>query len=266
VLAIQRAYVEAGSDCLITNTFGGCRLTLERHGLAGQAGAINESGARIARQALGDRAGFVLGDIGPFGGFLEPLGDVPVELVRDAFDEQAAALVAGGVDAIIIETQVAMDELGIAIEAARKAYAPCIIASLAYDALAGDGHDMRTMMGVSPEQAAVFARDAGADVIALNCGKGIDIPRAAACIQRYRAACQLLTMAQPNAGAPVLIDGKAVYRQSPQEFAEQLPRLLASGVNILGACCGSTPAHIRIMRSLLDGRDRSKLSPTSSSI
>jgi 5-methyltetrahydrofolate--homocysteine methyltransferase len=255
VLAIQRAYVDAGSDCLITNTFGGCSIALQRHGLAKQARRINLAGARIAREAFGSRAGFVLGDIGPFGGFLEPLGDVSEASVRDAFSEQAEALVEGGVDAIIIETQVALEELRLAIEVSRLAGAACIIASIAYDATAA-GDDLRTMMGVSPEQAAKFAREAGAHVIALNCGKGIDMIRAARCIRRYRAVCDLPTMAQPNGGSPIIENGKTVYRQTPHQMAAQLPQLLETGVNIVGACCGSTPAHIKAMRPIIDEHNR----------
>lgn len=254
VLAIQRAYVAAGSDCLITNTFGASRITLERHGVAEMAAPINLAGAKIAREAFGRGKGFVLGDIGPFGGFIEPVGDVPASQVHDAFTEQADALLAGGVDAIIIETQTALDELGIAIEASRKAGAPCVIASLAYDVMAG-GDDLRTMMGVSPQQAAVFARDAGADVIALNCGRGIDIPMAARCIRQYRAVCNLPTMAQPNGGSPIIEDGKIFYKQTPAEMAGQLQLLLDAGANIIGACCGSTPEHIRALRPLIDAHN-----------
>jgi 5-methyltetrahydrofolate--homocysteine methyltransferase len=251
VRAIQRAYVTAGSDCLITNTFGGCAITLELHRLADRVRAINAAAVRLAREAFSPRAGFVLGDIGPFGGFLEPLGDVPPARVRDAFREQADALVSAGIDAIIIETQVALDELTIAIEAAKAAGAPCIIASLAYDVAAG-GLDIRTMMGVLPEEAAATARDAGADVIALNCGKGMNMLTAAECVKRYRAACALPVMAQPNAGSPVVVGGKVTYHQTPEAMAHELPKLLDAGASIVGACCGSTPAHIKLMRAVVD--------------
>ena len=138
VLAIQRAYAEAGSDCIITNTFGACRIMLERHGQADRVAAINETGARIAREAFGARGGFVLGDIGPVGGLMEPYGDIARSRVEQAFREQARALVAGGVDAIIIETQTALEELEIAMAAAREAGAPVVIGSLAYDKMADE--------------------------------------------------------------------------------------------------------------------------------
>jgi 5-methyltetrahydrofolate--homocysteine methyltransferase len=252
VLAIQRAYVEAGSDCIITNTFGACRIMLERHGQADRVGAINEAGARIARQAFGGREGFVLGDIGPFGGLMEPYGEIAQERVEQAFREQARALVAGGVDAIIIETQTALEELEIAIAAAREAGAPVVIGSLAYDKMA-DENEVRTMMGVSPEMAAAFMAERNVDVLALNCGTGVDVAMAADVVRRYRSVSGLPIMAQPNAGQPVLEDFKVVYHETPEQMAAELPDLLRAGAAIVGGCCGSTPAHIRRFRHILDG-------------
>jgi 5-methyltetrahydrofolate--homocysteine methyltransferase len=252
VLAIQRAYVEAGSDCLITNTFGASRIMLARHGEADRAEAINRAGVEIARRALGDRAGLVLGDIGPFGGLMEPYGDVARADVERAFREQARALVASGADAVVIETQTALEELEVAIAAAREAGAPAVIGSVAFDRTL-DGQDVRTMMGVAPEQAAEFMAARGVDVVALNCGTGIDMEVAAAVVRRYLSACALPVMAQPNAGQPVLEDFKVVYRQTPDEMAAGLPGLLAAGARIVGGCCGSTPAHIGRFRALLDG-------------
>ena len=251
VLAIQRAYVEAGSDCLITNTFGASRIMLERHGRGGDTAPINRAGVRVAREAFGARRGFVLGDMGPFGGLMEPYGDIAESRVREAFLEQAAALVDAGADAIIVETQTSLEELGLAIEAAKKVGAPCVIGSLAYDVMV-DRSDLKTMMGVSPEEAAVFLVDRGADVAALNCGTGVDAVWAARVVARYRAVCGLPTMAQPNAGLPVLERMKVVYKETPEQLAARLPELLATGVRVIGACCGSTPAHIRAFRELLD--------------
>ncbi len=251
VLAIHRGYVEAGSDCLITNTFGGSRIMLERHGHAADAAAINRAGVRIAREALGGRMGFVLGDMGPFGGLMEPYGEVPRERVVEAFREQAEALVSAGADAIIVETQTSLEELGLAVEAARKAGAPCIIGSLAFDVIL-EGSELSTMMGVRPEEAGEFLRDAGAHVAAANCGSGVDVGWAARAVERFRRACSLPTMAQPNAGLPVLEKMKVVYRQTPPEMAARLPELLAAGASIVGACCGSTPEHIRLFRKIVD--------------
>src|SRR5262245_30843849 len=153
VLGIQRRYVEAGSDCLITNTFGGSRIMLNRHSSADKVVPVNQAAVEIARKAFGSKEGYVLGDIGPFGGLLEPYGDFSVQQVQDAFNEQAKALVDAGVDAIIIETQTSLEELLLAINACRLAKAPCLIGSMAYDVTL-DGSTFRTMMGIDPERAA----------------------------------------------------------------------------------------------------------------
>lgn len=251
VLAIQRAYVEAGSDCLTTNTFGASRIMLERHGEGERVAAINRTGVEIARRAFGERPGFVLGDLGPFGGLLEPYGDVAPDAVAAAFAEQTAALVDAGADAVLIETQTALEELGLAIEAARTAGAPCVIASVAFDRLRDDS-GVATMMGVDPEHAAEFIAASGADVVGLNCGTGVGMERAATVVACYRESCDLPVMAQPNAGQPVLEDLQVVYQQPPEEMAAGVEGLLAAGARIVGGCCGSTPEHIRLFRAELD--------------
>jgi 5-methyltetrahydrofolate--homocysteine methyltransferase len=244
VLAIQRRYVEAGADCLITNTFGGSRIMLRRHGHDNQLREINQAGVRIAREAFGDRPGYVLGDIGPVGAILEPYGDLTEAEAKEALEAQAQALVEAGADAIIIETQTSLEELGLAIDAAKSAGAPCIIGSLAYD-LSADKTFYVTMMGVLPDRAAEFVAERGADVIALNCGTGMDMVGAAQVVRLYKESCDLPTMVQPNAGLPVLEKGKAVYKQLPAETAAAVPDVLAAGANIVGSCCGSTPDHTR---------------------
>jgi 5-methyltetrahydrofolate--homocysteine methyltransferase len=255
VLEIQRRYVAAGADCLITNTFGGSRLMLQRHGHADDLRAINQAGAHITREAFGDRPGFVLGDLGPLGAILEPYGDLPVAAAQTAYQEQATALVEAGVDAIIIETQTSLEELGVAIDAAKAAGAPCIIASLAYD-LSADKTFYVTMMGVMPEKAAEFVEEKGAHIVALNCGTGMDMKGAAMVAKIYRANCQIPVMAQPNAGLPVLENMKAVYKQLPADMALGVPDALAAGANIIGSCCGSTPEHTRAIREVVERHNR----------
>jgi 5-methyltetrahydrofolate--homocysteine methyltransferase len=250
ILAIQRAYVDAGSECLITNTFGASRIMLARHEEAERTAAINRAGVEIARRALGGR-GFVLGDIGPFGGLMEPYGEVPRDVVERAFREQARALVEAGADAVIVETQTAFEELEIAVAAAREAGATVVIGSIAFDKMA-DEDDVRTMMGIAPEQAAEFMVAHGCDVCALNCGTGVDMAMAAAIVRRYRAASGLPVMAQPNAGQPVLEGVKVLYKETPEQMVAGLPGVLAAGARIVGGCCGSTPAHIRSFRRVLD--------------
>jgi 5-methyltetrahydrofolate--homocysteine methyltransferase len=253
VLAIQRRYAEAGSDCILTNTFGGSRIMLNRHGNADDVGAINTAGVDIVREAFksAGREGYVIGDIGPFGGLMEPYGEFTEQQVRDAFIEQAKALVEAGADAIIIETQTSLEELGIGIEAAKEAGAPCIIGSMAYDVTL-DGSTFRTMMGVDPERAAEFMLEAGADVVALNCGTRMDMHRAKEAVERYRSATALPVMAQPNAGQPKLVNMKVVYDETPDEMVKGVRPLLEAGANIVGGCCGSTPEHIRAFRGAVD--------------
>lgn len=253
VLGIQRRYAEAGSDVILTNTFGGSRIMLNRHGNADNVAAINKAAVEIVRQAFTEagRDGYVIGDIGPFGGLMEPYGEFTEQQVREAFEEQARALVDAGADAIIIETQTGLEELGIAIAAAKEAGAACVIGSMAYDVTL-DGSTFRTMMGIDPERAAEFMQEAGANIVALNCGTGMDMPHAREAIERYKQATGLPVMAQPNAGQPKLIDMKVVYDETPAEMVKGVVPLLESGTNIVGACCGSTPDHIRAFRGAMD--------------
>jgi 5-methyltetrahydrofolate--homocysteine methyltransferase len=241
ILAIHEAYIEAGSQTIITNSFGASRWVLGRYGLADRVVAVNRAAAIAARRAAGE-AVCVLGDIGPCGGFIRPLGDVDPAELETEFTAQAGALLEGGADGIIIETMSALDELRIAIRAARIAKAPFIVASMAFDRVPNG--NLRTMMGVSPEQAAKAAVDEGADIVGANCGTHMT----AADFERVAAAFRVTTdrpiMIQSNAGSPELVDGHAVYRLSPEAFADGMKGVAAAGANIVGGCCGTTPAHI----------------------
>jgi 5-methyltetrahydrofolate--homocysteine methyltransferase len=251
VLAIQRGYVEAGSDCLLTNTFGGSRIMLNRHSHAEDVVAINAAAVRISREAFGRRLGYVIGDIGPFGGLMEPYGDFTESQVRTALLEQAGALVDAGADAIIIETQTSLEELRLGLLAARQAGATCVIGSMAYDVTL-DGSTFRTMMGIDPERAAGFMEEHGADIVALNCGTGMDMERARQAVLRYRKTTNLPVMAQPNAGQPKLVAMRVVYDETPEQMVAGVIPLLEAGAGIVGACCGSTPDHIRAFRQAID--------------
>jgi 5-methyltetrahydrofolate--homocysteine methyltransferase len=251
VLAIQRRYADAGADCLITNTFGGSRTMLNRHAHADDLRAINQAGVRIASEAFGARPGYVLGDLGPLGAILEPYGEMPQAEALEVYREQAMALVEAGADAIIIETQTSLDELGIAIDAAKAAGAATIIASLAYD-VSQDQTFYVTMMGVLPDKAAAFSEERGANIIALNCGTGMDMAGAARVARIYRENCKLPVMVQPNAGLPVLENLKAVYKQLPADMTRGVPAVLEAGANIVGSCCGSTPDHTRAIREVVE--------------
>jgi len=224
---------------------------LTRHSEADHVVEVNKAGVEIARHAFGEKEGYVLGDIGPFGGLLQPFGEFTEAQVQSAFEEQAAALVEGGADAIIIETQTSLEELLIGIQAAQTAGAKCIIGSMAYD-LTLDGSTFRTMMGIEPERAAEFMEENGAHIVALNCGTGMEMERARQAVERYKRVTGLPVMVQPNAGKPRLVNMKVVYDETPEQMVKDLPPLLEAGANIVGACCGSTPEHIRAFRKVMD--------------
>ncbi len=248
---VHRAYLQAGSDAVITNTFGANKYTLARHGLADDLAGINEAGARIARQAATAQK-YVLGDIGPCGDFLEPLGTVKADELRDAFARQAEALLAGGVDALLIETMTALDEATIAVEAARSVAGGLpVLASMSFDK-AGDS--FKTMMGVGVEAAAARLVSLGVDAIGFNCGTAsLDeyVELAQNLVSAVRdSSDDVIVFAEPNAGKPGLVEDKAVYKVSPDEFAEAAQKIHSAGVSIIGGCCGTSPAHIEAMAGL----------------
>lgn len=239
--AIHRASIAAGSDLITTNSFNGSALALERWGLASRAAELNRAAAALARAAAGpDR--WVLGDIGPFGGFLEPLGEYREADVSAAFLAQAEALLEGGADGIIIETMSAADELQLAVRAARQAGADVVIATATYE----PGQlGLRTMMGASPADMADAALSEGAVGVGANCGTRLTMADYVELVRQLRAAApDALVIVQPNAGTPRLEGADVVYGAEPAEFAAAAPALVAAGANILGGCCGTTPAHI----------------------
>ena len=250
IRGIHRAYRAAGSRILLTNTFGGNRFRLALHGLDTRVAEFNEAAARLAAEvahAPGSRA-VVAGDIGPSGGILAPLGDLERADAVKAFAEQAAALRAGGVDVFWIETMSALEEIDAALEGVRQAGpgVPVVI-TLSFDT---HGH---TMMGVNPEQAVKELTALGAAAVGGNCGLGpAELLPAMAAMRAF--APDALLVAKPNAGLPVLEDGRAVYRGSPGEMADYARRLTAAGVRIVGGCCGSAPEHLRAMAAALGVR------------
>jgi methionine synthase I (cobalamin-dependent) len=247
VRSIHLAYRDAGSRIVLTNTFGGNRFRLALHGLDTRVAELNEAAARLAGEIAhvpGSRAA-VAGDIGPSGGILAPLGDLERDDAVKGFAEQAAALHAGGVDVFWIETMSALEEVEAALEGVRQA-APGVpvVVTMSFDT---HGH---TMMGVSPEQAAKELIALGAAAVGGNCGLG-PAELLPAMIAMRAAAPDAVLVAKPNAGLPVLEDGKAVYRGSPEEMADYARRLVTAGVRIVGGCCGSAPAHLRAMADAL---------------
>ncbi len=242
VRAVHQKYLGAGVDAVITNTFGANGLVLKRHGHGDKVGQINLAAAKLAREVAGEDT-YVLGDIGPCGDFLEPLGPVKPDELKAAFAEQAAGLLAGGVDGFIIETMTALEEIEVAIRAAQSVSDLPIFVSLAYDP-AGDV--FRTMMGVSPAQAVERLADCGIAAIGFNCGT-LDMPGYVRLAKEYAEALDgtgVLLLAEPNAGRPELGGDKAVYKLSPDGYAEAIEQIKDAGAAILGGCCGTSPVHI----------------------
>jgi len=247
VRRIHRGYLEAGSRIVLTNTFGGNRLRLSLHGNEHLVGKLNQMAAILLRAEV-DAAGgdaLVAGDIGPSGSIMFPIGPLEFDEAVDVFAEQAGALVAGGVDLIWIETMSDLEEIHAAIEGVRRV-APEIplITTMTFDTR---GH---TMMGVSPERAVGALQGWGADAIGGNCGNGPDelIP----VVAKMRAAApDAVLVGKSNAGMPELVDMKAVYRAEPSVMAAYALEVRAAGASIIGACCGSTPAHLRAMSEAL---------------
>lgn len=250
VEAIHRAYRQAGCDLITTNTFGASGPSLDKHSLADRVESLNRAGAQAAVRAAGPE-GWVLGDIGPFGGFLEPVGDTKPEELLEIFQRQAAALYAGGADAIIVETMSDPEELAIAVKAAKAATPQPVIATYAFGK-AGQG--FRTMMGAAVDTAIRQAIDAGADVVGANCGTSLSLEDYLVLAEQIRqAAGDTPVILQPNAGSPHMVEGKLVYPASPQEMANLVPALLKLGLRIIGGCCGTSPDHLRAMAGAMKG-------------
>jgi methionine synthase I (cobalamin-dependent) len=252
ILQIHNAYLQAGADAVLTNTFGGNSFALARHGLLNRAADINSAAARLARKAAGQNK-YVLGDIGPSGEFLEPLGSLKPHQLMTAFTDQVKVLLAEGVDGFIIETMTAVEEIALAIEAAKSAGAGLpVLASMSFDKR---GPDFKTMMGVDIEHAVSAAVSAEADAVGFNCGDCrlddyIELAKKLADAVRARDK-NILVLAEPNAGRPELVNDKAVYKVTPDEFADAGQKIYDAGVTIIGGCCGTGPEHIKALAKKL---------------
>ncbi len=238
VMDVARGYIEAGADMIESDSFGGSRCKLEHYGLAERTAEINEAAARISRQAAGDK--WVIASIGPTGKMLM-MEDLTEEEMYGVFKEQAGALEKGGADAACIETMSALDEAALAIRAVRENTRLEAICTFTFERTPlGEYH---TMMGVKPADAARAAVAAGADIIGTNCGNGIR--RMVDIVREMRAACpDTPILVHANAGLPVNLNGVDTFPETPEDMAEQVAALVAAGANIIGGCCGTTPAHI----------------------
>jgi 5-methyltetrahydrofolate--homocysteine methyltransferase len=240
IVGIFEAYVEAGSRLITTNTFGGSRSRLAMHGLEDRVVELNEAAARLARSVADQHSGvYVLGDVGPSGDLMEPMGTLTFDGAVDLFGEQISGLAAGGADAVLIETMSDLAEVEAAVTAA-KATAPGlpIVVTMSFDT------NLRTMMGVRPADAVVAVSAMGADVVGANCGRGVDEMRVIAADMAGNRPDGVLLIMQSNAGLPVLVDGEFTYTGSPDEMAQFALEMREMGIDVIGACCGSSPSHI----------------------
>jgi methionine synthase I (cobalamin-dependent) len=241
VLSVHRQYVEAGSELILTNSFGGTGLRLAKHGLEGQIYELNRRAAELAREA-GDV--LVAGSIGPTGEFFAPVGTLSAEEATEAFAEQAKGLADGGVDLLVIETMADLQEAEAAINGAQLTTNLPLVCSMTFDT------KLHTMMGVSPKKAAETLTSWGVQAIGANCGTGPEeVERVME--QMKEALPDAVLWAKPNAGVPRLVEGRAEYDATPELMAEYAVRFEDLGVRIVGGCCGSTPEHIAAMAQAL---------------
>ena len=249
VRSIHRAYIQAGAQIVLTNSFGGNRYRLGMHDLAERAAELNTAAARLARAEAdaAERAVVVGGSMGPTGQMLAPMGTLPFDDAVAAFEEQARALAAGGVDVLWIETMSDLEEVRAAVEGCRRA-APDVpvVTTMTFDTRG------RTMMGVKPEQALEALQAFGVVALGANCGNGPDELETAVGKMRD-AGSPVPLVAKANAGLPHMEGDVAVYDASPDVMAEYAVRVRDQGARIIGACCGSTPDHIRAITQALSG-------------
>jgi homocysteine S-methyltransferase len=254
ILSIHEEYLQAGSEIIETNTFGANRFRLARHGLAGNVAQINAAGVKLARQAVEHlrekQAGeaWVAGSVGPLGVRLEPLGKTGLDEARAAFIEQISALAEAGVDMLSIETMPALNEAREALAAARE-----VAPDLPVLVMVTVDDESNCLDGSSPAQAAALLTEWGADAIGVNCSTGPATVLTA--IEAMRAATALPLAAMPNAGLPRAVEGRNIYLCSPEYMAEFARNAITAGVQIVGGCCGTTPNHIRAMRSAMRAID-----------
>jgi len=237
--AVLEEYASAGARLLTTNTFGGTRGRLGMHGLENRVHELNKAGAEVAKRVANRHPGtFVMGDIGPSGDLMEPMGTLTLEGAKEIFAEQIRGLVDGGVDAILIETMSDLSEVEAAVNAAHEVapHLP-VIATMSFDT------NLRTMMGVKPAQAVQKLSALGVRIIGANCGRGMDEMRIIAREMVEVRPEGVFIIAQSNAGLPILVGDTFEYQGTPEEMAKFAEEMQALGVNIIGSCCGSTPAH-----------------------
>lgn len=240
---IHQEYIEAGSEVIITNTFGANRLKLSRSGSAERFEEFNRRGVRIAREVAGEKV-LVAGDIGPTGELIAPYGECSFQDFYLTFKEQAEILQSEGVDLFIIETVSDPQEMKAAIRALKENFSLPVLASMRFD---HKGKDFRTMMGTTVEKAVEAMNEA--DVLGVNCGE-VTPQEMAEIVRIMRKITSKPLLAEPNAGLPQLIDGKTIYDLSPESFLEGMRAIIRAGGVVVGGCCGTTSRHIKLLSTL----------------
>ena len=237
--AVLEAYAAAGANLITTNTFGGTAGRLAMHGLEDRLYELNKAGAEVARKVADRHPNcFVMGDVGPSGELMDPMGTLTLESAKEIFSAQIKALADGGVDAILIETMSDLAEVEAAVNAAKEVapHLP-IIATMSFDT------NLRTMMGVKPTLAVTYLASLGVRIIGANCGRGIDEMRVIAKELVDARPDEVFIITQSNSGLPKLVGDTFIYEGTPDEMGKYATEMKSLGVNVVGSCCGSTPAH-----------------------
>jgi 5-methyltetrahydrofolate--homocysteine methyltransferase len=240
-------YFAVGSDMVLTNTFGCNKFVMTRHKAGDRVREINIKAAQNARAAT-PPGKFVVGSVGPVGQLMEPSGELSEDEVYDALAEQISALEEGGVDAVMIETQLALEEATVGIRAAKENTNLIVMSTMTFDK---GPRGYFTLTGVTPEAAVKGLHEAGAEIVGTNCGSGID--RMVEIATRMRAVTDKYLVVQSNAGIPTLVKGETCFPDTPETMAAGYRKLADLPVNVLGGCCGTTPAHIKALVETVKG-------------
>lgn len=244
---MAKRYFDAGSEMVLTNSFGGSKFMTKKYGFEDKVSEFNRLAAEHAR-SVAPPGGFVIGSVGPTGEFLEPLGPVSQTEMYDAFVDQITALAAGGADGVVIETMTAIEEATLAVKAAKDNTDLVVMSTMVYDP---GPRGFFTMMGVRPEDGVKQLRQAGADVVGTNCGNGIE--RMVEIARLMRAVDDGYMIVHSNAGIPAIINMEIVYPETPSFMVEHFKILQELGINILGGCCGTGPDHIKALAGAIKG-------------
>ncbi len=248
VQSVTSAYVAAGSDMVVTNTFGGTKIKLDKRGYGDRVAEFSQAGGRNSIEAVGGGDVIVAGSVGPTGEFIQPLGLISAEQMEAVFSEQISALLEAGLRVICIETMLAVEEAVCAVRAAKKLDPSVdVIVTMSFDKTPKGFH---TMMGVSPANAVEALSAAGADVLGSNCGNGIEAMVEIAA--EFRKNTDKPILIQSNAGVPELVNGETVFREKPDSMASHVQSLIKAGANIVGGCCGTGPDHIAAIKAVVD--------------